>query len=100
MSVVPLVSGGLDSTLMSVLAYEEGLTQYPLFIDYGQRSATIEWQACRRVLPENGRPKPRKSRLQGFGELVPSGLTWSSRRLNEDAYLPGRNTLFLLAGAA
>src|SRR6266536_6062222 len=39
-------------------------------------------------------------RLQGFGELVPSGLTWPSRRLNEDAFLPGRNTLFLLAGIA
>jgi 7-cyano-7-deazaguanine synthase len=100
MSVVPLVSGGLDSTLMSLLANEEGLTQYPLFIDYGQRSATIEWQTCRKLLAENGLPRPQRMRLQGFGQLVPSGLTWPSRRLNEDAFLPGRNTLFLLAGTA
>lgn len=100
MSVVPLVSGGLDSMLMALLADEEGLEQHPLFIDYGQRSARIEWQACRRVLSENGLPRPRRMRLQGFGELVPSGLTWLSRRLNEDAFLPGRNTLFLLAGTA
>jgi 7-cyano-7-deazaguanine synthase len=100
MSVVPLVSGGLDSTLMSLLADEEGLAQYPLFIDYGQRSAAIEWRVCRKLLSENGLPRPRRMRLQGFGQLVPSGLTWQSRRLNEDAFLPGRNTLFLLAGTA
>jgi 7-cyano-7-deazaguanine synthase len=85
---------------MSILAAEEGITQYPLFVDYGQRSAVIEWQSCRKLFAENGLPKPRRMRVQGFGELVPSGLTWSSRRLNEDAFLPGRNTLFLLAGAA
>ena len=54
MSVVPLVSGGLDSTLMSVLADDEGLTQYPLFIDYGQRSAAMEWQACRKLFSKHG----------------------------------------------
>jgi 7-cyano-7-deazaguanine synthase len=100
MSVVTLVSGGLDSTLMVLLARDAGVTQHPLFIDYGQHSSDLEWQSCRRLLKENGLPRPRKMRLQGFGELVPSGLTSSARRLNEDAFLPGRNTLFLLAGAA
>src|SRR5437660_11769062 len=100
MSVVPLVSGGLDSTLMMVLAKEAGLTQYPLFIDYGQRSVKWEWQACIRLLRQNRLPRPRRMRLPGFGTLVPSGLTWRNRRLNEDAFLPGRNSLFLLVAAA
>ncbi len=47
MSMVTLVSGGLDSTVMAVLAKEEGLTQHPLFIDYGQLGCRRELRACR-----------------------------------------------------
>ena len=35
MGIVTLVSGGFDSTLMSLMAHEEGATLFPLFIDYG-----------------------------------------------------------------
>ena len=35
MSIVVLASGGLDSTLISVMAEEEGVETFPLFIDYG-----------------------------------------------------------------
>lgn len=38
--------------------------------------------------------------LSGFGKTIPSGLTDQSLRINEDAFLPGRNLLFVLAGAA
>lgn len=100
MSVVTLVSGGLDSTLMALLAKEEGLGQYPLFVDYGQRSASMEWQTCRGVLKKLEIEEPRRMCLSGFGELIPSGLTRTALRLNEDAFLPGRNLLLLLAGAA
>jgi 7-cyano-7-deazaguanine synthase len=98
--VVTLVSGGVDSTLMALLAKNEGLAQHPLFIDYGQRSAAIEWRTCRRVLHMFGIERPKRMKLSGFGELVPSGLTRQGLRLNEDAFLPGRNLLFVLAGAA
>ena len=50
MSLVTLTSGGLDSTLMVVLAKEEAVDQYPLFINYGQRSLKREWQACQLAL--------------------------------------------------
>ena len=50
MSIVTLVSGGLDSTLVAVLAREGGLEQYPLFVDYGQRAKNKELSACRAVL--------------------------------------------------
>ena len=33
--IVTLVSGGIDSTLMSMMAQEEGIALFPLFIDYG-----------------------------------------------------------------
>jgi 7-cyano-7-deazaguanine synthase len=100
MALVTLVSGGLDSTLMAVLAKSEGTVQYPLFVDYGQLCKTREWMACLTVHKRYGLPEPVKMNLRGYGELVSSGLTNRSKRINEDAFLPGRNLLFLLAGSA
>jgi 7-cyano-7-deazaguanine synthase len=45
-------------------------------------------------------PEPKVANLGGYGELIRSGLTDRSLRVYEDAFTPGRNTLFLLAGAA
>lgn len=58
MSIVTLVSGGLDSTLMSVLAKEEGLNLFPLFVDYGQICGEKEWEACLRVHSRFELPAP------------------------------------------
>jgi 7-cyano-7-deazaguanine synthase len=38
--------------------------------------------------------------LSGFGRRVPSGITSRKLRIREDAFLPGRNLLLLLVGAA
>ena len=100
MGIVPLVSGGFDSTLMSLLAHEEGLELFPLFIDYGQLGVEKEWEACQRLHAYFGLPKVIRMDLAGFGKTIPCGLTHKSLRINEDAFLPGRNLLFALAGAA
>ena len=100
MGIVTLVSGGYDSTLMSLMAHEEGTTLFPLFIDYGQLGAGKEWEACQRLHEQFGLPPVTCMDLSGFGKTIPSGLTDSSLRINEDAFLPGRNLLFVLAGAA
>lgn len=100
MSMVTLVSGGLDSTLMALLAKEEKLEQFPLFVDYGQRAGRREWIACRSVFKKLRLPEPVRMDLKGFGRVIPSGLTNAKLRLNEDAFLPGRNLLFLLAGGS
>jgi 7-cyano-7-deazaguanine synthase len=100
MSIVTLVSGGLDSTLVAKLAQEEGLRQYPLFIDYGQRSRHQELAACRRAMIELNLPEPKVANLSGFGELIRSGLTDHNLNIVEDAFTPGRNMLFLLTAAA
>ena len=100
MSIVTLASGGVDSTLMAILTHEEGVEQKMLFIDYGQRASEREWSACERVARRYKLPAPVKMNLRGFGQQVPSGLTSSSSDLYADAFLPGRNMLFLLAGAA
>lgn len=100
MGIVPLVSGGFDSTLMSLMAHEEGVALYPIFVDYGQLGVDKEWAACQRLHRQFGLPQVIRMNLSGFGKTIPSGLTDASLRINEDAFLPGRNLLFALAGAA
>ena len=100
MGIVTLVSGGIDSTLMSLMAYEVGATLFPLFIDYGQLGADKEWEACQRLHERFDLPSVTRLDLSGFGKVISSGLTDSNLRVNEDAFLPGRNLLFVLAGAA
>jgi len=73
-SFVNLVSGGLDSTLIGVMAREEGIQHFPLFIDYGQRAARKEWETCKLVHNALGLPAPTPMDLSGFGRVIASGL--------------------------
>jgi 7-cyano-7-deazaguanine synthase len=100
MSIVTLVSGGLDSTLMALMIKEENIVQLPLFIDYGQICRDQELKACKNNFNKLGLPTPIVMDVSGYGKLISSGLTDSNKRINEDAFLPGRNLLFLLAGSA
>jgi 7-cyano-7-deazaguanine synthase len=100
MSMVTLVSGGLDSTLVGVMAKEEGLELYPLFIDYGQRAARREWETCLTVHRALNLPLPVRMDLSGFGAVIASGLTRTDKDIYRDAFTPGRNFLFLLAGSS
>jgi len=100
MSIVTLVSGGLDSSLMALMAAEEGLVTHPFFVDYGQINREQEWRACRRVHRVHGLPKPSQVRIRGWGKRFASGLTDASKDIMLDAFLPNRNLLFLLAGSA
>lgn len=100
MSFVNLVSGGLDSTLIGVMAKEEKIDFHPLFIDYGQRAVENEWSACLKVHKLYNLPKPQRMNLSGFGEVIISGLTSTAKDVKCDAFTPGRNMLFLLAASA
>jgi 7-cyano-7-deazaguanine synthase len=98
--IVTLASGGYDSTLMSLMAQEEGVRLFPLFVDYGQLAASKEWEACKRLHKRHGLPSVTRMDLSGFGETIPSGISDLRLRINDDAFLPGRNLLLVLAGAA
>lgn len=100
MSFVNLVSGGLDSTLVGVMAKEDQRDHEPLFIDYGQRAARKEWEVCQSVHHSCGLPEPKRVDLSGFGKLILSGLTTEELHVKDEAFTPGRNMLFLLVGSA
>jgi 7-cyano-7-deazaguanine synthase len=100
MSLVVLASGGVDSTLVCAMAVEAGVDVYPCFINYGQLAAAKEWSACQAVLARLNVMPPTRVDVSGFGAAIPSGLTSSTHRLREDAFLPGRNMLLLTIGAS
>jgi 7-cyano-7-deazaguanine synthase len=100
MSIVSLVSGGLDSTLVGAMIREQGLDNYPLFIDYGQRAAVTEWITCQAMHEQLELPNPVRMDLSGFGKVILSGLTSDALHIKDDAFTPTRNLLFLVAGAA
>jgi len=100
LSIVTLVSGGLDSTVMALLAKEELISQLPLFIDYGQLGKERELAACRNNFRRHKLPNPRVASIAGYGTLLSSGLTDAKKRVYEDAFLPCRNLMFLTVGAA
>ena len=64
------------------------------------RSAEKEWAACLAQMKGHGLPEPARMDLSGYGRVFPSGLTSDRLRLDEDAFLPGRNLLLLVAGGA
>ena len=95
MEVVVLMSGGMDSSLVAAMAADQGLKPRPLFVDYGQLAAGREWKACHEISKQLGLAEPERADVSGFGKLIPSGLTSAEKAINEDAFLPGRNALFL-----
>ena len=100
MSIVTLVSGCLDSTVMALLAHDEHIEQHPLFIDYGQLGRDRELSACLGNFKRHHLPLPEVLDLSGYGALLSSGLTDNMKRTFEDAFLPCRNLMFLTVGAA
>ncbi|MBA56825.1 MAG: 7-cyano-7-deazaguanine synthase [Pseudomonadales bacterium] len=100
MSVVTLLSGGMDSCLMSVLAMEAGVEQKPVFINYGQINIDKEVLAVRNHIRKFGLPECTEIDISGFGSVITSGLTDKTKHIVDEAFLPGRNLLFLLIASS
>ena len=100
MGLVVLVSGGVDSSVITILASRQGVSVFPLFVDYGQICADREWRACVDVHRKHSLPTPKRMNIAGFGRIVPSGLTDASLDIVERAFLPCRNLLFAICGAS
>jgi len=100
MSIVTLLSGGLDSCLMSLMIKETNRRQKPLFINYGQLNYEKEFNSAKNHSEIFELPELTKIDISGFGQVITSGLTDSNQDIVEDAFLPGRNLLLLLSAAS
>jgi len=100
MTFVTLVSDGIDSLVMAKIIEKEDKNQIPLFIDYGQLAAKKEWEACQKIFKKSNLPEPTRIDLSGYGKLITSGITDPKKNIHEEAFLPGRNLLFLVVGSA
>lgn len=99
MRVVTLSSGGVDSSVTMLLLKKRNYSVFPLFVNYGQLSVEREWRACQSICKFLGL-QPERMDVQGFGKLIPSGLTNSDCDVEKEAFLPTRNLLLLTLGAA
>ena len=99
MRIVSLSSGGIDSSVMMKLLKDRGNQIYPLFIDYGQLAAQAEWESCKKICKLLDLEAERMN-INGFGKVIPSGITDESLDIVDDAFLPTRNLLLLTSGAA
>lgn len=95
-----LMSGGLDSSLMALIARNDGLDVLPVYVNYGQLATKREQLSLRRFCNRYRFPKPLVMDLSGFGKQVRSGLTDKQLDIVEDAFLPCRNLLFIVSAAA
>ena len=94
MSIVTLLSGGLDSCLMSLLTNEIGRDQKPLFIDYGQLNSEKEYISALRHCKKHGIAKPVVINISEYGRVISSGITTRDKHIVDEAFLPGRNMMY------
>jgi len=97
-SFVNLVSAALTRRLIGVMAKEEGGTSHPLFIDYGQRAAAREWNACQIVHARLALPAPSRMDLSGFGRRHSERLDVRGEGPEGGGVHAGRNLIFLVMG--
>ena len=85
---------------MTKIIDSQGEKQIPIFIDYGQLSRNKEWEACKKVLTKSDLPEPIRIDVSGYGKLMSTGITDPKKHIYDDAFLPGRNLLFLVVAGS
>lgn len=97
--VVLLYSGGVDSTAAGLLLKQEGYSVWPFFIKYGQSAQAAEECLVNSVPERLGFEQTRTVETDLLKQLTRSRLLGQKSADDSDAWVPGRNTLFMvLAG--
>jgi 7-cyano-7-deazaguanine synthase len=94
--VVLLYSGGVDSTAAGILLNQQGYEVYPLFIDYGQSSAKVERYLAETAPNKLGFKPSQIIETDLMKQLTKSRLLGQKAIDDSDAWVPGRNTLFMV----
>lgn len=97
MKCVALFSGGVDSAATIIQLIGAGYEVFPVFVNYSQPSADAELFAARRIVNQLKLAPLEVVDLSGLAIFAPHRTSW---RNDDDAWVPARNTLFMvLAGA-
>jgi len=94
MRILCLSSGGIDSSIMMYQLKQNGHTLIPLFVNYGQISYEMEWQACQEVCDYLS-ITPQKLDIPEYGKFISSGITNDALDVRKFAFHPGRNLMLL-----
>ncbi len=100
LSCVCLSSGGLDSLVCMSLLSKQGIEFLPVFVNYGQRNNTREFESLVHGCARVGVGAPLVIDVVGFGSAIRSGLTDDRLDVVADAFTPNRNLQFLLLAAS
>ena len=103
-TVLLMSSGGLDSTTVAYQLHADGVLVHPLFFDYGQHCADMEWARVNEVLPTS-MMRPERVAIsdvfRGSGSrLIEEADLWKEAIADDDLYLPYRTLLFFAMAAA
>lgn len=96
---VLLYSAGVDSTAAGIKLLEQGYTVFPLFIDYGQTAVLAETYLAKTAAKKLGFESCYFLKTDLFQQLTKSRLLGGKPTSDEDAWVPGRNTLFMAIAA-
>jgi 7-cyano-7-deazaguanine synthase len=109
-TAVCLISGGMDSAVAAAIARTEGYEVYPVFVDYGQRTAQNELEHAKRVSDHLGCKDLKVCKFNWLSQIGRSALTDKLIEVpvNVDlgdyktnvTYVPFRNTILLSIGIA
>lgn len=94
--IVLLYSGGIDSTAVGLLLKDQGYDIYPLFIDYGQSSSIAERYLVKFAPKKLGLKSSKIIKTDLLCQLTKSKLLGKKSLDDKDAWVPGRNTLFMV----
>lgn len=94
--IVLLYSGGVESTVVGLLLQDQGKKIYPLFIDYGQSSISAERQLVESAPLQLGFQPTQIVETDLLKQLTKSRLLGQESIDDSDAWVPGRNTLFMV----
>lgn len=97
--VVLLYSAGADSTAAGLKLLEQGFTVFPLFIDYGQTAVLAETFLAKTTASKLGFKSCRFLKTDLLEQLTKSRLLGGKPTGDKDAWVPGRNTLFMVIAA-
>jgi len=94
--IVLLFSGGIDSLAVGLLLQKKGYKIYPLFINYGQ-SASVAEEYLAKTIPSKAYFENCKIITTTLvKDLTKSSLLGSLSKDDNDAWVPGRNSLFMV----